>query len=38
MSDLMKICPVVAELFQAERQTSRQTEANSCVLKFWERA
>ena len=32
LSNVMKIHPVVAELFQADRQTNRHDEANSSVL------
>jgi len=34
----MKICPVGAELFHADRQMDRHDEANSCFLKFCEHA
>ena len=36
--NLMKICPVGAELFHAEWQTVRHDEANSRLSQFFERA
>ena len=34
----MKILPVGAELFHADRQTDAHDEANSRFSQFWERA
>jgi len=34
----MKICPVGAEFFHADRQTDRHDETNSCSLQVCERA
>ena len=34
----MKICPVGAELFHADRQTDKQDEANSRFSQFFESA
>jgi len=34
----MKIGPVVAELFHADRQTDRHNEANTCISQFSESA
>jgi len=36
ISNFMKIHPVAAELFHADRQTDRHDEANSRFLQFWE--
>jgi hypothetical protein len=37
-SNIMKIRPVEAQLFHADRQADRHDEANSRLWEFWERA
>jgi len=34
----MKICPLGAELFHADRRTDRRDKVNSRLSEFWERA